>query len=133
MSPWARQSQGRNAHRAFYADYITSAKWYSRRARWALEESTRIAPALILCRGRCGNAWNVDRDDLHHCVYDRLGDEAHEDLWPMCRSCHTRLHELLDSSRSWRKLPKRQANRQALAILAGRNEPPSPRSLTVYL
>lgn len=133
LSPWARKSQGRSTHRAFYAGYITSAAWYRRREQWAKDEEARIAPAQIMCRGGCGKPWRVDRDDLHHCDYRSLGDEAHEDLWAMCRTCHTQLHDLLESSRSWRRLPKRQANRQAIAIVAERYWVPTTRSLADYL
>lgn len=133
LSPWARKSQGRSAHRAFYADYITSAAWYRRREKWVRDEETRIAPAQVMCRGGCGKAWRVDRDDLHHCDYGRLGNEAHEDLWAMCRTCHTQLHDLLESSRSWRRLPTRQANRQAIAVLTHRGAAVSLRALGRYL
>lgn len=122
LSPWARKSQGRDQHRARYATYITSAAWYRRRDEWARAEAARVAPAPIRCRGGCGSIWTPDRDDLHHCSYDRLGDEAHEDLWPMCRDCHSRLHDLLDSSRSWRRIEREQANRLALEILVARHQ-----------
>lgn len=120
LGRWARKSQGRDRHRAFYARYIESAAWFRRREVWAEAEAERISPAPILCRGGCGTLWRVSVDDLHHCDYARLGNEAHEDLWAMCRSCHTALHQVLESSRSWRKLPKRQANFQAVAVLAAR-------------
>lgn len=117
VSPWAVRSKGREQHRAFYAAYITSADWYRRRVKWAAEEAEFIAPATIVCIGGCGRDWGLSRDDMHHCSYDRLGDEAHQDLWPMCRSCHTHLHEILDSTKSWRKLPRRLANDLALEVL----------------
>ena len=120
LSPWARKSRGRDAHRARYATYMASPAWFRRRDEWAREEAARLAPAPIRCRGGCGREWSPERDDLHHCDYDRLGDETHEDLWGMCRTCHTQLHDLLDSSKSWRKLPRRTANLHAIAILQSR-------------
>lgn len=123
LQPWARKSQGRDQHRARYAAYITSAAWYQRRDEWARDEAARLAPAPIRCRGGCGREWSVERDDLHHCDYTRLGAEAHEDLWGMCRHCHTALHDVLDSSRSWRRLTRPNADLLALAIVQGRSGP----------
>ena len=122
LSPWARKSQGRDAHRAVYAGYIVSPKWFARRARWEKDELARTA-GPVTCVGGCGRPWRLNADDLHHCSYDRLGDEYHEDLWPMCRSCHTELHQVLDSSKSWRKLNRASANRQALLQLQRRHSP----------
>lgn len=117
LSPWAKKSQGRDRHRAFYARYITSPEWYRRRDEWAETESARIEPAPLRCLGGCGELWSVRRGDLHHCTYDRLGHESHEDLWQLCRTCHTELHRLLDSTKSWRKLDAMVANRLALATI----------------
>ena len=133
LGPWARKSQGRDAHRAFYATYITSATWFARRAQWAAEELARTSPGPIRCKGGCGKVWRADRDDLHHFDYTRLGNEAHDDLWAMCRPCHTRIHELIESSRSWRKLPKRQANLQALAFMSAPPQRSVANSLRDYL
>ncbi|WP_053353948.1 hypothetical protein [Leucobacter musarum] len=129
----AKHSQGRDQHRAFYAQYIVSPAWFRRRERWAAEEAARIAPAPIQCRGGCGHQWQAGRDDLHHCSYRRLGDEAHDDLWAMCRTCHTALHRMIESTRSWRRLPRRQANQLAIAVLAGRGRRPPVSDLTKYL
>ena len=54
-------------------------------------------------RGRC------ESGDLHHRSYDRFGVEAFTDLLPLCRDCHTRLHDLWDCSPDWRKLGRSQA------------------------
>lgn len=120
LNPWQRRSNGREAHRQFYAKYMRSPAWFSRREQWA-EEELALLPVggTIVCVG-CGRGWFVRRDDLHHYSYERLGDEAHEDLWPMCRDCHVLLHEVMRSSRSWRKLATRQANELALAVVQER-------------
>lgn len=117
LSPWAVRSRGRDQHRAKYAEYISSAAWFQRRNTWAEEEATQQGSGRIVCVGGCGKRWDARRDDLHHCTYERLGNEAHRDLWPMCRDCHTKLHDLMVSTRSWRKLPKRQANVQGLEVI----------------
>lgn len=121
LSPWARKSQGREVWRKRYADYIASAAWYRRRMRWAEDELERIRPARIMCLGECGREWRVTRDDTHHSSYARLGNEDHEDLWPLCRACHDLLHHLLDSSKSWRRMDRRLANQQALLVVQDRH------------
>lgn len=133
QNAWAQKSRGRDAHREFYAGYITSAQWFRKREQWAACEAARLSPAPIQCRGNCGTVWSLRSGDLHHITYDRLGEEAHEDLWPMCRSCHTMIHDLMESSRSWRRLPKRQANLQAIAFLSNRTNHAPARTLTDYL
>lgn len=116
LRPEQRRSVGRELHRQKYATYMASTEWRSRRDRWHADELNHTAAVEVLCRG-CGRVWVLTRDDLHHVDYSRLGDEQHEDLWALCRSCHDRLHELIESSRSWRRLPRRLANEQALPHL----------------
>lgn len=119
QSPFARRSLGREEHRAVYDSYITGAKWHARRHSWAANmEALLISPATLTCRG-CGGIWRVSRDDLHHCDYDRLGEEADDDLWSMCRTCHGRLHHLLDSFSGYKRMGRRQANVLALRALRG--------------
>ena len=62
---------------------------------------------------RCRRGWTL-RDDLHHLSYDRLGNERHEDLLPLCRTCHRALHRILDTSPHWRAMPRSTAS---LAII----------------
>lgn len=106
---------------------MASPAWYARRERWA--EETLAAGHELRCQG-CTRAWSLDTGDLHHCDYSRLGQEAHRDLWPLCRACHTRLHTLMDSSKTWRKLPYRQRNNLALDSIRNRQKhatpPPAP-------
>lgn len=113
VRPGSRLSQGRLKRREFYAEYIVSAQWYQRRVRWAEDETKIMGSTTILCRG-CERAWALRAGDLHHVSYDRLGDEDHADLWALCRVCHTRLHEILESTKGWRKLERRHANALAL-------------------
>lgn len=117
LSPWAIRSGRRDAWRAFYEGYMKSPEWFRRREAWAREECARLRSDTLWCAGGCGTEWTVRRGDLHHNTYVRLGDEAHEDLWALCRGCHDRLHELIESSRSWRRLPRELANHHALAVV----------------
>ncbi|MBL3685670.1 hypothetical protein D3248_01690 [Leucobacter zeae] len=120
LSPWAIRSRGREDHRARYARYIASRAWFARREQWVSDERARTCSQMVRCWGGCGNDWRLERDDMHHVSYVRLGDEAHEDLWPLCRGCHDALHQLMDSTRSWRKLHRELANEQAIAIVRAR-------------
>lgn len=97
---------------------MRSPEWWARRRSWAAAESAQLASAPIRCRG-CQRRWRVEEGDLHHCDYDRLGAELHEDLWPMCRSCHTALHTLLESFAGYRRMHRRLANELALAAMLG--------------
>ena len=124
LRPGQIRSRGRDEHRERYAAYMRSPAWFRRRNRWVEEESARVAPSPVFCHGGCGRQWAVSRDDLHHCSYDRLGDEQHADLWAMCRSCHDQIHALMDSAKSWRKLPLRLRNEQALAVIRDRAAAP---------
>lgn len=133
LSPWAIRSNGRQEWREFYASYISSPKWFARREQWAEEEMRLSGGDALSCRADCGRTWSLDRGDLHHCNYDRLGNEAHEDLWALCRACHDTIHRLLDSTRSWRKLDRQLANQQALRILQTRHGSSEVRSGTEKL
>lgn len=115
LNPWARRSNGREAHRQRYAAYMRSTAWFKRRERWSDDAAGLLSEGSggIACLG-CRQGWKVERDDLHHLTYARLGNEAHADLWPLCRTCHTRIHSLLTSTRSWRRLTRLQANFLAL-------------------
>ena len=112
LNPFATRSLGREKHRAAYAAYMRSEAWFIRR-RWWFEALSDAGRKSVECLG-CGKNWLLGRDDVHHIDYTRLGHEEVDDLWPLCRSCHTLLHQVMESSKSWRKIPRRQAN--ALAI-----------------
>jgi hypothetical protein len=114
--PGSRWSRRRVARRARYADYIHSPAWWRTRVEWYATHTTGASRGQSHCAG-CDAPWLRDRDDLHHTTYDRLGQERFNDLIPMCRACHTRLHELWDTSPAWRKLVRAQATVGILAAL----------------
>lgn len=109
-------SRRRATRAATYAAYLASAAWWHRRDDWFDHES---ATGPVVCRG-CEQPWLPERDDLHHVTYARLGAEAHEDLWPMCRDCHEFLHWVLDRP-GWGRAGRAQGHRRALAELRRRN------------
>lgn len=110
--PW---SKARCDRRAVYATWMASNAWQDRRRRWA---DTWVAihdqpPTCAVCAG----PWTVDRADLHHRSDQHLGTEHHDDLVALCRACHRRLHLLIESTPSWRRLGRRRATDTAIAIL----------------
>jgi hypothetical protein len=107
-------SRARVTRRSRYADYI---QW---RAGWRTERPARCQRRR---RGerrttrRLHPPWLLDRDDLHHTTHDRLGHERLADLIPIRRPCHTRLHDVRDTSPAWRKLGQAQATVGIIAAL----------------
>jgi 5-methylcytosine-specific restriction endonuclease McrA len=100
-------STGRLARRAAYCDYMSSRRWFVLREEWARDWMARhgIEPCCLIC----GVPWLLERDDLHHRTYARLGHESCHDLISLCRSCHGELHRVLESDRSWSRLDRAQA------------------------
>lgn len=103
LRPGAHRSTRRAAYRERYERHMNSARWRRRRTRWlATERSLRGREPVCAA---CGTPWTL-RDDLHHATYERLGAERHDDMVPMCRTCHEALHLILERSRSWLALPR---------------------------
>ena len=68
---------------ANYGEYLASAWWKSRRARfWANHK--RIC---FCCEQKA--------TEIHHCSYDRKGAELDKDLVPLCRQCHETITRLV--------------------------------------
>lgn len=111
------QSIGRAMAGARYHAYITSREWFARREQWARDEAA--AGRALVCWG-CGRAWSFRRDHLHHATYDRLGAEAHEDLWPLCPADHRELHAVLDRP-GWGRAGRVNGQRAALEAIRTRN------------
>jgi len=105
--PGSRWSRARLDRRRRYAAYIDSEAWFQRRECWYEQWLQQVGskPVCLVCE----QPWTLRSGDLHHRSYDRLGDEAFTDLLPLCRDCHTRLHDLWDCSPGWRKLGRSQA------------------------
>lgn len=38
---------------------------------------------------------------LHHITYDRIGAETDNDVIPLCRHCHIRVHDLIKERKAW--------------------------------
>ena len=78
-----------------YRSYLKSTAWRRKReaagvrAGWKCENCGAVGGAAS---GLSGKEFNV-----HHETYDRLGDEAPDDLFYLCRRCHAALHGIHES------------------------------------
>lgn len=114
-------SQGRVRRRSRYSTYITSPEWFARRERWLEQWKTRhraqaargLGPACVIA----GCEWSLEAGDLHHVTYQRLGAERYEDLVPMCRSHHSRFHDIYDTHPAWRRMGRHAATRGIITAL----------------
>jgi 5-methylcytosine-specific restriction endonuclease McrA len=84
--------------------------------QWLRNQQHRgVDPVCVVC----GKPWTLD-DDLHHASYANLGHEPDTELVPMCRGCHEDLHQILDTSRAWRTMPRPAATTGIITILRSR-------------
>lgn len=72
--------------RADYGRYMKSPAWSAKR-RWWWERAGRPGTCSA-----CAAPWSLNRGDLHHRTYDRLGYELLGDLVQLCGECHRRVH-----------------------------------------
>lgn len=109
---WSRR---RVRRRGAYASWMASDEWLARRRAWR-ERWVGAHGAEPRCAA-CGGPWSLRDGDLHHRSYDRLGAEADCDLVPLDRACHDRLHRILESSPTWRRLSREHATDVIVARL----------------
>lgn len=72
-------------HEIAYQSYIRSPEWRVRRNNW-------IAAIRPYYCWSCGGPW-TRADNVHHLSYAGLGCERDADLVPLCRSCHSAVHD----------------------------------------
>jgi 5-methylcytosine-specific restriction endonuclease McrA len=87
---------------------MASRAWLDFRAHWrdTFMAVFGVEPTCAVCGGR----WTLRNGDLHHRNYDRLGHERFDDLIPLCRECHARVHRILECAPGWRRLARSQAS-----------------------
>jgi hypothetical protein len=91
---------------AGYGTYLRSPQWRWRRIRWFRDcRNKGFEPCCQVCRVTLKAAGTLD---LHHLSYEGVlrrpdgtwaSKEKDDELAPMCRNCHQRLHDLLDERR----------------------------------
>jgi|GEM_PF-5712789 hypothetical protein len=115
LSKHARKSAKRDEYRRRYQAYISSPAWRAVREGWLHEYRLRNGhePVCEVCAGE----WKLTRDDLHHHTYDRLTAEIYEDLAPLCREDHARVHETIRRSRHWPRIRHVTASHKVIARL----------------
>jgi hypothetical protein len=67
-----------------YANFLASDEW------------NRFTHALIDAGAKCLGCGTRKTLQFHHLNYDRVGRETANDLIPLCRNCHERVHRFLD-------------------------------------
>jgi hypothetical protein len=65
-----------------YTEYVNSAMWRRRRREFYESRPRRCE----VCGGEEGPVW------IHHCSYERLGEESDNDLVCLCTGCHVLAH-----------------------------------------
>ena len=113
--PGMAWSRDRLIRRVAYATWMGSADWLAWRQAWHDAWSARHGGEPVCAA--CAQAWSLHHGDLHHRCYDRLGHEQFDDVTPLCRACHDQLHRILESSPSWRRMPRSQATDGIVALL----------------
>jgi len=108
----ARLGLHRTGNTAYSRGYLRSREWFARRRRWFEEvRAAGMEPACVVCsmtepEGRRSGV----SLDLHHVSYAGveqteqgrwIAAEAHEDLMPLCRHDHQRLHQMMDGRREF--------------------------------
>lgn len=81
---WRRDTRLKRLGFATYNDYIHSSTWANVRRRYRKSDRPQ---ACVLCD-------SDERIVLHHLTYERVGDEALDDLVALCRTCHSYVHDL---------------------------------------
>lgn len=104
--------------RAVYQSYLASRAWRDRRRAWYAAWLTKAGtPPTCLVSD---HQWSPKTGHLHHLTYVRIGNEDDTDLVPLCARDHRRLHDVLESSPSWRRLGRAQASVGIIAMLRRR-------------
>jgi hypothetical protein len=93
-----------------YSDYLESPQWSMRRQIHLDQAANRCQ----LCNQ------NGNTLDVHHKTYERVGRERFDDLIVLCRSCHNRVHAIIED---------RQKESQ-VGQIPSRRRPPSTSKLT---
>ena len=106
--PGSAWKPSRWARRGWYADYMNSPAWIARKRLWFREhwERTHQPAECIVCGTR--------PVDLHHLDYGNLADEDYDQLIPVCKRDHNRIHAAWEATAHVRRLGRRTAT---LAII----------------
>ena len=97
---------------------MNSKAWQDKRRDWSARCVTLTgSPPVCLV---CGLRWSLRSGHLHHLTCQGLGAEDPADLMALCARDHARLHAVLDTSPSWRRLGRAVATVGTIALLRRR-------------
>jgi 5-methylcytosine-specific restriction endonuclease McrA len=83
-----RQARAAQLRKMTFAEYRMQPEWQVRRGQ-----------ALTRARYRCQMCSSHDAPlDVHHNSYQKYGDERPEDLVVLCRSCHQKVHGIVEDA-----------------------------------
>lgn len=98
----ARLGLNRTGNSSYARGYLRSPTWFARRRRWfAAVRAAGMEPGCLVCGATEASAAGLD---LHHVSYAGVekirgrwvAGEDDEDLMPLCREHHSRLHRMMD-------------------------------------
>lgn len=69
-----------------YKDYLKTKWWEAVKYQYRLNHGYKCYV--------CGATENID---LHHRTYQTIGNETSKDLVQLCRECHYKVHDIVDS------------------------------------
>lgn len=75
--------RGTSLQKQCYLSYLRSSAWKAKRHA-----------AMEAAGYKCWRCIGGMATEVHHLTYDRLGDEAPDDLEPLCSDCHKAAHEV---------------------------------------
>ena len=118
---------------AAYQGYLRSQAWGYRRVRWfARCRADGVEPACQVCAVTLAEAGSLD---LHHLSYDGVvqepsgggwkAREVHEDLMPLCREHHQRLHQIMDGRKEFFGWDRRRASVVIVARMIRQRQGPT--------
>lgn len=119
----ARRATAKSA--SYRTGYLQSAVWWQRRHGFL---TALAAVGAVVCTS-CAAPLTPQSAHLHHITYrgvTQLPDgrwhsgESDDDLVPLCRDCHTEVHDLFDRFPAWRTLTREGANAMAFAMIRER-------------
>lgn len=121
----SRKSVARTGNLAYRKGYSRSPAWFARRDRWFEDFQSQHGhqPGCYVCEMTKSELGSLD---LHHLSYEGIqrgqrnrwvANERHEDLVPLCRSCHDDLHSRLDDGKTYYGWSRKRATFRVIADL----------------
>jgi hypothetical protein len=82
MGTWYKRNQYLKDNKISYAEYLNTEHW----------KELKIRKLYSNTKHSCYSCNSMDRLELHHRTYERIGHEWLNDLIWLCRTCHEATH-----------------------------------------